>query len=147
MPLFDAYPGLRQPREVHSPLLNPILADIRALPPNMLFIIPTMDILVHEQTVFTDRLKKEADELNKTMDQIENEDPSKLASSVEAQGDSNLQMKKRASSKTGTMNKRPFRIETLFFENQLHGWLERMSYSDCYTLPVLQLPVESIFYI
>ncbi|KAF2835185.1 alpha/beta-hydrolase [Patellaria atrata CBS 101060] len=57
LPLYDSYAGQGNPREVTDSRLHPILADVETLPRNMLFIIPTIDIPLHEQLTFVERMK------------------------------------------------------------------------------------------
>ncbi|KMU86447.1 carboxylesterase [Coccidioides immitis H538.4] len=132
MPLFDAYPGLHPPRQLHNPLLNPILADILSLPPNMLFIIPTLDILLHEQTVFVERLKEEAEALNAQSNAGEVEDSKctvysgAIASGVPEQqnADADSQLNHRTMLNDTVKVPPRYRVESILFENQVHGWLE-----------------------
>ncbi|KAF2667934.1 alpha/beta-hydrolase [Microthyrium microscopicum] len=60
MPLFDSYPGPVRFQNMDNPRLNPILAPIDKLPENLLLIIPTVDILLHEQLTFLERVQEEA---------------------------------------------------------------------------------------
>jgi alpha/beta hydrolase fold len=60
MPLFDAYASAARVANLDNPRLNPIVASLDTLPENMLFIVPTLDILLHEQLTFIERLKGEA---------------------------------------------------------------------------------------
>lgn len=62
---MDAYAGPAREKNLTNPLLHPILADIECMPRNMMFVVPKMDILLHEQTVFVERLKKEAAAVNR----------------------------------------------------------------------------------
>ncbi|OJD37006.1 lipase esterase family [Diplodia corticola] len=64
LPLSDAYVASTgsDGRNVADARLHPFLAELRTLPGRMLFVIPTLDILLHEQLVFVERLKKEAEE-------------------------------------------------------------------------------------
>ncbi|KAK2731417.1 hypothetical protein FQN55_004696 [Onygenales sp. PD_40] len=64
MPLFDAYAHSSRGHNLDSPTMNPILADIRRLPSKMLFLIPGVDILVHETTTFVERLQRQATIIN-----------------------------------------------------------------------------------
>jgi acetyl esterase/lipase len=61
VPLYDSYAASRRSENMENPRLNPIFADLDKLPEHMLFIIPTMDILVHEQLTLLQRLKNEAE--------------------------------------------------------------------------------------
>ena len=60
MPLFDSYAGPIREDNLENPRLSPILAPLDKLPENMLLIIATMDILLHEQSTFIQRVKEEA---------------------------------------------------------------------------------------
>jgi acetyl esterase/lipase len=62
VPLYDSYAAPRKAENMENPRMNPIFAELDKLPEHMLFVIPTMDILVHEQLTFLQRLKKEAEE-------------------------------------------------------------------------------------
>ncbi|KAK2808716.1 hypothetical protein FQN50_004387 [Emmonsiellopsis sp. PD_5] len=64
MPLFDAYAHSSRGHNLENPTMNPILADIRRLPSKMLFLIPGLDILVHETTTFVERLQGQATIIN-----------------------------------------------------------------------------------
>lgn len=61
LPLFDAYASPSRAANLTNPRLNPILAAAETLPRDMLFIIPTIDILLHEQLTFVERLKRETE--------------------------------------------------------------------------------------
>jgi hypothetical protein len=65
----------------------------------MMFVVPKMDILLHEQTVFVERLKEEAAAINRGL-------------AVQDSSESRVQ---------------PYRIESRFDEGQIHGWLESMT--------------------
>ncbi|KAI1951667.1 hypothetical protein LOZ53_003162 [Ophidiomyces ophidiicola] len=118
MPLFDAYVASARPQELHNPLLNPILADILDLPPKMLFIIPTLDILVQEQTVMVNRLKREAEQLNsRPTEQVDTGIASGVKSAPECHP------RERLMTNFGLRPPR-YHVESILFENQLHGWLE-----------------------
>lgn len=93
-PLFDAYAGPRRLQEMHNPLMSPIIADIETLPEDMLFVIPTLDILFEEQITLVERLKQDAAMLQR-FDQMHR--------------------------KTTPQ----YNVESMIFENQIHGWLER----------------------
>ncbi|KAF9891589.1 hypothetical protein FE257_003600 [Aspergillus nanangensis] len=96
MPLFDAYAGPNRARDLENPLLSPIVADIRTLPRNMLFIITGNDILLEEQTAFAKRLKQDAAELN-AVDMV-----SEVGSDI---------------------SNTSYHVESPVFEGQMHGWL------------------------
>lgn len=87
-------------RRTTNPLLHPILADIECLPRNMMFVVPKMDILLHGQSVFVERLKEEAAAINRGLVDRQDLPESRL---------------------------QPYRIESRFDEGQIHGWLESMT--------------------
>ncbi|OBT81778.1 hypothetical protein VE02_09669 [Pseudogymnoascus sp. 03VT05] len=58
-PLFDSYPAPSRAENMDNPRLSPIVADIESLPENILMVVPGIDILVHEQITFIQRLKEE----------------------------------------------------------------------------------------
>jgi hypothetical protein len=60
LPLFDAYAGPVRARNMDNPRLSPTLASLDSLPRNMLFIVPTLDILLDEQLSMVKRLQDEA---------------------------------------------------------------------------------------
>jgi acetyl esterase/lipase len=60
VPLFDAYAGPAREKNRENPRLNPILAPVETLPKNLLMLIPTMDIILHEQLEFVKRVQEEA---------------------------------------------------------------------------------------
>jgi acetyl esterase/lipase len=97
---MDAYAGPERPKYIESPLLHPILADIQSLPRNMFIVGGKVDILLHEQMTFAKRLAEEAEAINQ-----------RLRSSIKANGESVDEL---------------YHIESEFFDNQIHGWLERM---------------------
>jgi hypothetical protein len=72
LPLYDSYAGPVRSRTVNDSQLNPILADVEKLPQDMLLIIPAIDILVHEQLTFIERvkedLKKRGEESNRRVE-------------------------------------------------------------------------------
>jgi hypothetical protein len=59
-PLFDSYAGPVRAQNIENPRLSPILAKLDTLPEDILLIVPTVDILLHEELTFVERLKKEA---------------------------------------------------------------------------------------
>jgi acetyl esterase/lipase len=59
-PLFDAYAAPVRARCMDDPRLSPTLAPLATLPRNMLFIMPTLDILLDEQVAMVERLRDEA---------------------------------------------------------------------------------------
>ena len=62
LPLFDSYPGPVRADNMTNPRMSPILSDVDKLPERMLLVVPEMDILVHEQLTFVERVKKEIEE-------------------------------------------------------------------------------------
>lgn len=117
LPLMDAYAGPDRQRNLENTLLHPILADISSLPRNMLFVVPRVDILLHEQTLFIQRLEEEATVINRQISQSQNtEYTRKKPSEGIALG--------------------PYQIKSMFFDGQIHGWLEgklSISWFDEYT--------------
>ncbi|KAB8068558.1 Alpha/Beta hydrolase protein [Aspergillus leporis] len=118
LPLMDAYAGPEREKYRDSPLLHPILADIESMPRNMLFIAGKVDILLHEQTVFVNRLKDEAAVLNR-----------KIRLSTEASGenptDEVLENVDSLTARPGTATQHPYyHIQGMFFDDQIHGWIE-----------------------
>ncbi|EPS39903.1 hypothetical protein H072_6325 [Dactylellina haptotyla CBS 200.50] len=61
LPLFDAYVAAEREKYKNDPRLHVILASVDKLPTDMLFLIPMVDILLHEETEFVNRLKKETE--------------------------------------------------------------------------------------
>jgi acetyl esterase/lipase len=59
LPLFDAYAYLARDKHRSDPRLNPILADSKTLPKDILMIVAGVDILRHEQQSFIDRIQSE----------------------------------------------------------------------------------------
>ncbi|KAM0724217.1 hypothetical protein Q7P37_000099 [Cladosporium fusiforme] len=60
LPLYDAYAaGCGRDRK-SDPRLSPIFKSAKDLPQDLLLIVPAIDILVHEQLSFVERLKEEA---------------------------------------------------------------------------------------
>jgi hypothetical protein len=98
---MDAYAGPERAKYIGNTLLHPILADIQCLPPNMMFIGGKVDILLHEQITFVKRLEEEAEAINQ-----------RIKTSIDA--------------KVHPVD-RLYHIESRFFDNQIHGWLERMT--------------------
>lgn len=58
--MYDVYGGTSRPRCNSDPRLNPIMADIKTLPDDMLFVIAGIDILLHEELTMVERLKNDA---------------------------------------------------------------------------------------
>ena len=59
LPLYDSYPGHVREREFNNPRMSPYLAKLEDLPENILLVVPGIDILVHEQLTFAERLRSE----------------------------------------------------------------------------------------
>ncbi|KAF3941094.1 hypothetical protein ABW19_dt0206582 [Dactylella cylindrospora] len=70
LPLFHAYAGLNSEKYKSDERLHPILAPVEKLPRDMLFVIPCVDILLHEQTVFVERLKKETEGTGRKVESV-----------------------------------------------------------------------------
>lgn len=86
-----------------------------------MFVVPKMDILLHEQTVFIERLKEEAAAINRGLADRQDSPESRV---------------------------QPYRIESRFDEGQIHGWLERRSCildKHCWTATNRGSLVPSIF--
>lgn len=58
-PLYDSYVAPTRPVSISNPILNPIIAPISDLPPKILLVTPTIDILLDEQLKFAERLKED----------------------------------------------------------------------------------------
>ncbi|KAL8753855.1 MAG: hypothetical protein Q9184_005295 [Pyrenodesmia sp. 2 TL-2023] len=59
LPLFDAYAGPKRFQHMEDARFNPMLASLRKLPKDMLFVIPTVDFLLYEQMEMVERLQQE----------------------------------------------------------------------------------------
>jgi acetyl esterase/lipase len=59
VPMYDTYAGPARAENLSNPRLNPIIADRKELPRDMLFIIAGIDILLHEQLSFVERIRSE----------------------------------------------------------------------------------------
>ena len=57
LPLYDSYAVTTRPASLTDSRCNPILASAHKLPEKVLMVIPTIDILVHEQLTFVERVK------------------------------------------------------------------------------------------
>jgi hypothetical protein len=57
LPLYDSYAGPVRQACMTDDRLHPILKPIEDLPRNILLIIPNIDILVHEELTFVERVK------------------------------------------------------------------------------------------
>lgn len=63
-PLFDSYAGGSESLQAlrkHDSRLSPILKDASELPRHILFIVGAIDILLHEQLTFIERLKRDVE--------------------------------------------------------------------------------------
>jgi acetyl esterase/lipase len=58
-PLMDAYAAPARAVNMDNPRLSPIVSKLETLPENMLLVVPAIDILVHEQLTFVERVKEE----------------------------------------------------------------------------------------
>ncbi len=58
-PLFDFYVAPTRTASLTNPVLNPILAPLSDLPPKLLLVMPTINILVEEWLKFAARLKED----------------------------------------------------------------------------------------
>ena len=56
------YPGPVRAANMENYRLNPCLAPVDEMPEDMLFVIPTMDILAHEEFTAVERIKHELGE-------------------------------------------------------------------------------------
>jgi hypothetical protein len=56
---MDTYPGPVRAANMQNHRMNPCLAPVDQVPENILFVIPTIDILLHEQLLTFDRLTNE----------------------------------------------------------------------------------------
>lgn len=61
LPLYDTYARLAGPEHLQDPRLSPVLMDVGKVPYDVLMVIPGIDILVHEQEVFVDRVRRESE--------------------------------------------------------------------------------------
>ncbi|KAG7422013.1 Alpha/Beta hydrolase protein [Fusarium sp. MPI-SDFR-AT-0072] len=59
LPLFDAYAAPARAKYFEDPRLSPVLSERETLPERILLVVPGIDILVAEQTEFTERINKE----------------------------------------------------------------------------------------
>ena len=64
-PLYDSYAVTTRPDNVTDPRCNPIIADVEMLPEKVLMVVPPVDILVHEQLTFAERVKADIEKLRK----------------------------------------------------------------------------------
>ena len=59
IPLYDAYAAPARANAKNDPRLSPILAPLEGIPPDVLMIIPEIDVLLHEQQSYVNRVKGE----------------------------------------------------------------------------------------
>ncbi|KAK0619530.1 Alpha/Beta hydrolase protein [Immersiella caudata] len=59
VPLYDSYVEPVRSQNMENPRMNPILASVDQLPENMFVWVAGIDILVHEQTTFVERVKQD----------------------------------------------------------------------------------------
>lgn len=59
LPLYDSYPGPVRTQNMENPRMSPAVASVETLPENILLVVAGMDIIVHEQLAFVERLKGE----------------------------------------------------------------------------------------
>jgi acetyl esterase/lipase len=59
LPMYDIYAGTNRAQHLNDARLHPILAAEETLPRHMLVVAAGIDILIHEQLVFVERLKKD----------------------------------------------------------------------------------------
>ncbi|KAF1810921.1 putative lipase/esterase family protein [Eremomyces bilateralis CBS 781.70] len=93
--LYDTYASDAKKECPEDPRCNPIFAPLDDLPRNILLQIPKIDILLHEQTVFVERLRNEARGRGELLED----------------GEEDLEGNKR-------------RIMANFYEKGFHGWVE-----------------------
>ncbi|GKT44472.1 lipase 2 [Colletotrichum spaethianum] len=61
-PLYDSYAAPSKAKDMDNPRMSPCLASEETLPENMLLVVAAIDILVQEQLMFVERVKKERKE-------------------------------------------------------------------------------------
>jgi hypothetical protein len=59
LPLMDTYSAFGRVNSSKAPRLRAILAQLNTLLNNILLIVPSINIRVHEQLIFVERLKKD----------------------------------------------------------------------------------------
>jgi hypothetical protein len=59
LPLFDSYPSAARAENMDNPRLSPIVSHIDKLPQDMFLVIAGIDILLHEQLTFVERVKRD----------------------------------------------------------------------------------------
>jgi hypothetical protein len=69
-PLFDSYAEPVRVVNLENPRLNPIIIDEAVLPPDVFFVAAGIDILLHEQLRFVQRIKDELEREGNTAQRI-----------------------------------------------------------------------------
>lgn len=59
LPLMDAYAECAREEHIDDARMSPMLAKLETLPRDALLIVPAVDILVHEQLTFAERVREE----------------------------------------------------------------------------------------
>lgn len=62
LPLYDSYPRLARQAHMQDARLSPVVMDVGRVPEDILMVIPGIDILVHEQETFAERIGRESRE-------------------------------------------------------------------------------------
>lgn len=63
LPLYDEYARLAKRKHLEDPRMSPILIEAGRVPGDVLMVVAGIDILVHEQEVFVERLRRESREM------------------------------------------------------------------------------------
>ncbi|KAF2402427.1 alpha/beta-hydrolase [Trichodelitschia bisporula] len=71
LPLMDAYGAGGRVAHAKSPRFSPIIAAVDDLPDDMLFVIPAVDVLQHEQLAFVKRVRSELEARGETGRRVE----------------------------------------------------------------------------
>jgi acetyl esterase/lipase len=71
LPMYDTYPGPSRAQDLANPRINPIIADKETLPEHILFIVAGIDILLHEQLTFIERVRGELEREHNTKRRVE----------------------------------------------------------------------------
>lgn len=59
LPLYDSYAGPARQTYMQDARLNPVIKPVEDLPGRILLIVPGIDVLVHEELTFVERVKTE----------------------------------------------------------------------------------------
>lgn len=59
LPLMDSYAAAARAQNMDNPRFSPIVSSVETLPEHMLLVVAGIDILVHEQLTFVERLKND----------------------------------------------------------------------------------------